>query len=190
MPSVSTSLAVAPGRMRSRGRLRRAFSLIELLVVIALVAVILSILLPVMNRARAASQSITCLSNLRQLNVAFHLFAERHDNRLPDPTITNMSWESSLLPYVRSGLFECPIDGVLFPQLGSSYDWRDTPDPRTSLAGQDITVPTRSSLVLVFEALPGWHSRTKINAGLLDGSAVEMYYEACLSDLGKPNQLP
>lgn len=186
----TAALAAVPGVRQANCSHRRAFTLLELLIVIGIIAVILSILLPVMNRARSASQSITCLSNLRQLDTAFHLFAERNNGRFPDPTVTKVSWESSLLPFLHTALYECPADGELFPALGSSYDWRDTPDPATCLAGQDINVPVRSSLVLVFEALPSWHSKTKINAGLLDGSACEMDYETCLRDLGKPNSSP
>ena len=192
MPRDLTLLAAVSGRRTANHAASRrgAFSLVELLVVIGVIAVVLSILIPVVSKARAASRSVNCLAHLRQLNVAFHLFAERHGSKLPDPTITKVSWESSLLPFVNKTMYECPADGELFPSLGSSYDWRDTPDPLTTLAGEDIFTPNRSSLVLVFEALPSWHSKTKINAGRLDGSAIEMEYEECLFDLGKPNKLP
>jgi prepilin-type N-terminal cleavage/methylation domain-containing protein len=166
------------------------FTLLELLVVVGVLAVLLAILLPVMRRARRASQSVTCLSNLHQINVAFHLFAQSNGRKLPDPGVTRMSWESSLLPYTKANLYECPADGELYPSLGSSYDWRDTPDPATTLAGKDFSEALRASLVLVFDALPAWHAKTKINAALLDGSAQAMEYEECLSDLNTPNDRP
>jgi len=152
--------------------------------------VIVSIVLPVMSRARAASRSVTCLSNLRQINVAFHLFAERNHGLLPDPSVTNLSWEASLLKYTHPGVFGCPADGELFPTLGSSYDWRDTADPSTTLAGKDILGSHRASLVLAFESLPGWHARGQINAALMDGSARAMSNEQCLRDLDRANELP
>jgi prepilin-type N-terminal cleavage/methylation domain-containing protein len=168
---------------------RDAFTLVELLVVMGIIAVVVSILIPVMHRARAASQAVTCLSNLRQVSVAFHLFAERNDKRFPDPSITRVSWETSLSPYTSTNVFACPADNEIFPSVGSSYDWRDTPSPATTLAGKTLTDSARSSLVLAFEALPGWHARKRINAAFLDGTAQDMDYETCLTDLEKANNL-
>ena len=178
--------AQSPFRRRWRG----AFTVVELLVVLGIIAVIMAIVLPVMSRARAAGRSVTCLSNLRQLSLAFHLFAERNHGHLPDPSITNLSWESSLLPYTQANAFGCPADGELLPTLGSSYDWRDTADPQTTLAGKDILGPHRASLVLVFESLPGWHVKGQINAAMMDGSARPMSNEQCLRDLDRANELP
>jgi type II secretory pathway pseudopilin PulG len=164
--------------------------LIELLVVIAILGVLIAILIPVMRRARAASQSVTCLSNLRHISVAFHLFADQNGKRYPDPSITHMSWEASLVPYTLQNTFQCPADTEIFPSVGSSYDWRDTPSLATTLAGKMTGEAGRSSLVLAFEALPGWHARKRINAVLLDGSARDMDYDKCLEDLEKSNNLP
>lgn len=200
MPQQHRILSHAPRPARHGGPFRApatparrnpaAFTLVELLIVMAIIAVVLSILVPVMTRARAASQSVTCLSNLRQISVAFHLFAERNDKRFPDPSVTRVSWESSLTQYAGTNVFACPADNEIFPSVGSSYDWRDTPYPATTLAGKTLTDSASSSLVLVFEALPGWHDRKRINAAFLDGTARDMPYEACLSDLEKPNNLP
>ena len=181
-----------PSRERGpvRRRSNRAFTLVELLVVLGIIAVLLAIILPVMSRARAAARSVTCLSNLRQINIAFHLFAQRNHGLLPDPTITHVSWEASLLPFTNAKVFGCPADGELLPSLGSSYDWRDTPDPQTTLAGKDILGAHRSSLVLAFESLPGWHVKGQINATFMDGSARSMTNEQCLRDLDRSNELP
>lgn len=62
---------------------RRAFTLIELLVVIAIIAVLAAILFPVFARAKAAAKTTTTISNLRQLGVAFSLYAEDNDDGLP-----------------------------------------------------------------------------------------------------------
>jgi prepilin-type processing-associated H-X9-DG protein/prepilin-type N-terminal cleavage/methylation domain-containing protein len=58
---------------------RSAFTLVELLVVIGIIATLIAILLPTLGRAREAARAANCLSNLRQINTAFMLFA--HDNK-------------------------------------------------------------------------------------------------------------
>src|SRR5439155_290546 len=64
-------------------RYTRAFTLIELPVVIAIIAVLASLLLPGLSKAKAQALSVACLSNLKQLQVSSHLYALDHADRLP-----------------------------------------------------------------------------------------------------------
>ncbi len=84
-------------------RSRRAFTLVELLVVIGIIALLISILLPALNRAREHAQSIKCLSNLRQLGIAFMAYVQDDKNqRFPGPALGGGGWPEDWI-YWQSG---------------------------------------------------------------------------------------
>ena len=62
---------------------RRGFTLVELLVVIGIVAVLVAILLPALNRARRQARAVVCLSNLRQLGMVFQTYVADHKGKPP-----------------------------------------------------------------------------------------------------------
>ena len=101
---------------------RTGFTLIELLVVIAIVAILAAILFPVYAKAKGKAKQSSCLSNEKQIGLAFMMYAADYDDTLPSSyyyingaTSANgyVQWSGMIMPYVQNmGLFVCAEHAV------------------------------------------------------------------------------
>ena len=113
----------------SKRNFMQGFTLVELLVVIAIIAVLMSILLPAVQRARDRGRSAKCLSNIKQMGIALKMYNNQYDDYYPDydlPGDANQTgWFRHLDKYHDNrGVFECP-SAVLqeFTKYGLAYGY-------------------------------------------------------------------
>jgi prepilin-type N-terminal cleavage/methylation domain-containing protein/prepilin-type processing-associated H-X9-DG protein len=85
------------------------FTLIELLVVIAIIAILASMLLPALARAKESANRIKCNNNLRQIELGLKMYADDNDGRYPPRAVPR--WPTTLLEYYRNtNMLLCPTD--------------------------------------------------------------------------------
>lgn len=104
--------SVVHGRRPAAG-----FTLVELLVVVAIIAVLVGLLLPAVQSARAAARRTECANNLRQVGLAMGQFCDAHRGRFPDTSHNesddaNLSWIYTIAPFMENvdAIRICPSD--------------------------------------------------------------------------------
>ena len=114
-----------PALMDTAGK-RRNFTLIELLVVIAIIAILAGMLLPALSKAKQRAQGISCVGNLKQLNLVAAQYADDYKGFIA-PTVSrfNGNPQSWVGVYIESGYLRRPKEGneVLFrcPAIGRQH---------------------------------------------------------------------
>lgn len=100
---------------------RKGFTLVELLIVIAVISLLAAILFPVFNRARENARRSSCLSNQKQIGLAFLQYVQDYDERIPNRALGNINLQDSdmLQPYLKSlQVFACPSQTTVTDSSG------------------------------------------------------------------------
>jgi prepilin-type N-terminal cleavage/methylation domain-containing protein/prepilin-type processing-associated H-X9-DG protein len=189
---------------------RRGFTLIELLVVIAIIAILAAILFPVFAQARDRARSASCISNLKQMGLAWMMYTQDYDEQFPlnnggDPhacvTMKDRGgyggWIGNLLiPYSKNvNIFTCPSNPKLSkvnqecdkdPKWGVQVAYTSYGYNYVSLNGQGAASVNRpAELIAIYDAISAWTDCPYLQAGSC-GIWHERDIPAFLRKLGRP----
>jgi len=147
---------------------RKGFTLIELLVVIGIIIILSAILFPFFARARENARRASCLSNLKQIDLAMLQYTQDYDERFPNYVLSAADgtaiagWTTLLQAYIKNQqIFQCPSEPTPykpFPQAGySDYGYNlwlgwQTSTPPAGFTGnyRSLSSLTQPSLTVSF----------------------------------------
>jgi len=130
----------------------KAFTLLELLVVIVIIGIGLSLIMPALGKARENARRAMCVSNLRQIGMAMHMYIDDYNFKFPPLTDASGYWYNIIQPYVTDiNVWKCPdykdYDASSFACQSYGYN--------RHLVNEDITaVKSTSKCMLVTDSGP------------------------------------
>ena len=182
----------------------RAFTLIELLVVVSIIAVLVSILLPALGKARQQAQAAVCSSNLRNMSIAIRYYADDNRNLIPPgfgyDGMTGSRWDAgnywatAIAPYLTdetntSGkvlddtVFQCPGN-----KLHIRYDTHSS-DYRVLVYAMPVKLSTRDYTVWGSgDGGSNWRKLDSVKHAALTVAMLDYWAWAVLTGYGVPNE--
>jgi len=178
----------------------QGFTLIELLVVIAIIAILAAILFPVFQKVRENARRASCLSNEKQLGLAFTQYFQDYDEKYPGVNATYYKaggafsdykggWANMIYPFVKStGVYACPDDSTASPKCSYSMNYAVWNNDNNDSASNGLSLSQFSapaSTILLWEgrttpgdpSIPVTNAATAIGQADWDGTQLANYHD-------------